>query len=79
MTTDYLCHIYNIFLNMQCNFSYCICTKLFPDDSKHFWGKWKNSEENMINFLNRLDEINKKIVLKWGYSNYLQNKYDYHS
>lgn len=74
MTTDDLCHTYNIFLNMQCNFSYFICTKLFPNDSEHFWEKWKNSEENIINFINRLDETNKKIVLNWGYFNYHQNK-----
>lgn len=57
---------YEIILTMQCNFSYTVCQKIFPEDTTHYWDKWNVSSQNMLYFLSRLDRMNKIILIKWG-------------
>lgn len=57
---------YDLFLTMQCRFSYMVCEDLWPADADHYWQKWKNSERNIILFMNRLDADNKLRMLNWA-------------
>lgn len=57
---------HNIFLCMQTRFSYTECRQLFSKDPDHYWEKWKDSKENIILFLERLDNFNKILLMEWG-------------
>lgn len=57
---------YNLFNMMQYNFDYTSCTIVFREDAKHYWDKWIASNFNIINFINRLDDSNKKLLFQWG-------------
>jgi len=56
----------DILLCMQTRFSYIECMQIFSKDTEHYWQKWKESKENIILFLERLDDINKTLLLEWG-------------
>ena len=46
---------------------------IFKDLGGHMYDKWVSSDKKILNFLNRLDEFNLDIILKWGeekYTNY---------
>lgn len=57
---------YKILLAMQSNFHLGICEELFGDLAEHIYQKWTGSNENMLNFLTRLDQNNLNIMLSWG-------------
>ena len=56
----------DVFISLQCNFNKTICDEIFKDDSDHLFKKWTNSDNNIINFLTRLDTENKHKLLRWG-------------
>ncbi len=56
----------NIVSSMQYNFSYDIASYIFGKDIDHFWSKWLVSNDNILNFLNSLDILNRKKMLEWG-------------
>jgi hypothetical protein len=57
---------FSIYLKMQCQFSYEICQRIWPDCSDHYWKKWITANNNIINFIDRLDEQNKLLMFEWG-------------
>jgi hypothetical protein len=57
---------FQIFLAMQCNFSYEVAGHVFYGDSDHFWTKWVRTERNIINFLSSLDNLNRRRMIEWG-------------
>lgn len=57
---------FDIFVSMQCNFSYNIAQEIFPGDVTHFWNKWLSSQDNILTFLNTLDKFNRRKMLDWG-------------
>jgi hypothetical protein len=62
---------YNILLYIQNSFNLHISDKLFGDLSQHIFNKWLNSDNNILNFITKLDNNNKQLLLKWGKYNYL--------
>ena len=57
---------FQIFLAMQCNFSYDVAGHVFSRDRDHFWEKWLKVEGNIISFLSSLDRFHRKKMLDWG-------------
>ena len=57
-----------ILTSMQCNFSLARAEEIFGRDSAHFWNKWLTSDSNLLNFLTRLDLINRERMYIWGKS-----------
>lgn len=55
----------NLLLSLQCNFNKDLCDKIFEDLSGHLFPKWLNSDGNILNFMSRLDQHNKTLLLKW--------------
>lgn len=57
---------YDKFLKMQINFSYGVVQNIFANDHDHYWNKWVSSNDNIILFISKLDNINRMLVLDWG-------------
>jgi hypothetical protein len=57
---------FNIFLSMQCEFSYDVARYIFGGDKQHFWEKWLSSGDNIIKFLSSLDNLNRRKMIEWG-------------
>jgi hypothetical protein len=51
---------FETFLKLQNSFNLNICKEIFGENYLHFWDKWKSSQNNIIYFLNRLDDFNKQ-------------------
>ena len=66
LTTD-------MYLWCQNNISISIFEKLFNNLANHLWNKFIESDGNFLNFLTRLDHINKSILFKWLEDNYQPN------
>lgn len=64
---------YQILFTMQSNFHLGICEELFGGLAEHIYQKWIESNENMLNFLTRLDQKNINIMLLWGVNSVLQS------
>jgi len=56
----------DLFLFMQNNFCKEISDILYCDFSEHIYTKWNG---NILEFINRLDNINRQKILDWGYNN----------
>jgi len=56
---------YNMLFTLQCNFNKDICDKIFESNSDHLYEKWLQSDENILNFIARLDKINKQKLFNW--------------
>ena len=57
---------YNTFMYLQCNFNLFMCEEIFGNHlSEHIFEKWLNSNENILNFLSRLDTQNREKIYKW--------------
>jgi Fe-S cluster biosynthesis and repair protein YggX len=63
---DFQYESFDIFLYIQCNFSKKICDELYKNLSTHIWNKWLQSNGNILIFINRLDKINRNLLLDWG-------------
>lgn len=63
-----LSNSFDMFLSMQCNFSYEVAEGIFTRDTEHFWAKWLRSQDNIITFLGMLDTVNRRKVIDWGTS-----------
>lgn len=61
---------YSILSQLQFNFTYQVCSSIFPTDTDHFWEKWVRCNYNIISFINLLDVLNKQKVLFWVERNY---------
>jgi hypothetical protein len=61
---------YNTFMYLQCNFNLFICEEIFGDLSEHLFEKWLNCNENILNFLSKLDSENRQKIYKWLKINY---------
>ena len=60
---------YFIFQIIQTNFSYENCKKIFNSIlSDHLWEKWVKTDNNIIKYLSKLDNINRSKILNWGLS-----------
>jgi hypothetical protein len=49
---------------IQLNFNQDVCIEIFGNDWKHFYDKWL-LYENIVVFLDRLDEYHKRKVYGW--------------
>ena len=67
-SNSYMYH-YTLFLYLQINISMETIEKIFPMDPKHYQEKWGVAGENLLYFMNLLDDENKKKVIKWGKEN----------
>ena len=56
---------YNKFLYMQCHFSKDVCDNVFGNLSDHIYKKWESVDLNIIDFLSRLDDVNKRKLFTW--------------
>jgi hypothetical protein len=54
---------------LQYNFDKNMCNIIFENDSCHFFEKWEKSNNNIIDFLSRLDKQNKHKILDWVLKN----------
>ena len=52
-----LTNSYNILLSLQCNFNKYICD--------HLYSKWVTSQGNILNFMTRLDDVNREKLLRY--------------
>ena len=64
----YLANCVTILNIMQVNFSMERCKSIFGYDYMHYWNKWTSTDGNIIEFINRLDTVNKEKILEWGES-----------
>ena len=64
----YLANCVTVLNIMQVNFSMERCKSVFGDDYTHYWNKWTSTDGNIIEFINRLDTVNKEKMLRWGES-----------
>ena len=64
----YLANCVTILNIMQVNFSMETCKSIFGHDYMHYWNKWTSTDGNIIEFINRLDTVNKEKILEWGES-----------
>ena len=65
-TLDNLTDCYEVLKYLQANIWDNVIREIFPDDTEHYIEKWRNSEYNIINFLNSLDQNNLEKVLTYG-------------
>ena len=67
MTSHQLNKSVDILLFIQCNFSLFTCRKIFGnDDGDHLYTKWSQSNNNVLNFITRLDAKNKNKLFQWS-------------
>ena len=65
---NYMEH-YEVFLYLQINMSMETIKKIFPMEPNHYQEKWEVAGENLLYFMNLLDDENKEKVIKWGKEN----------
>lgn len=65
MSLDLL-NSFELFMYIQTNFSRLSCNDIFPDDSAHYWKKWLECDGNGLNFISRLDDMNKLRIFIWA-------------
>jgi hypothetical protein len=61
---------FDMMLFIQNHFDKKLSDELFTDLSDHIFDKWLQSEYNILNFISRLDNVNKKIICEWVEKNY---------
>jgi hypothetical protein len=66
---DYLYLAFDKFLKLQVNFNKDMCIDIFKNDAEHLFQKWLYCNYNIIEFINRLDDNNKHIILSWALQN----------
>jgi hypothetical protein len=66
MLVEYL----DMMLFIQNRFDKQLSDELFTDLSDHIFEKWLQSEYNILNFISRLDVVNKQIICDWCEKNY---------
>lgn len=62
-----LISVADVFIYLQSKFNKTICEEIFEEDSDHLFQKWTSCDYNIINFLSRLDEVNKQKLLMWSF------------
>lgn len=66
---NYLYLAFDKFIKLQVNFNKDMCIDIFNNDAEHLFQKWLYCNYNIIEFINRLDENNKHIILSWTLQN----------
>jgi hypothetical protein len=56
---------FNLIWKLQNNFNLNICQEIFGKNYNHFWLKWISSQNNIVCFINSLDDHNKQKVFNF--------------
>jgi hypothetical protein len=53
------------YLYVQNNFCLNLCNTIFEENGPHLYNKWIQTNNNLILFINRLDDLNKYKLFNW--------------
>ena len=58
--------IFQYFLKLQNNFNKTMSDQIFGSLSDHLYAKWMKCDNNILNFLSRLDQVNRQKLFNFA-------------